>query len=111
MGRLYNENGEKMNVVQACNELVGKMSEDQMKAMGKITEQYVNMGWSDQKSVAHAILDTYSKIGSVAENDQRVRKIMDWLMTKYQKSTATPTAEEDAGYRMIIESIIESRKE
>lgn len=102
MGRLYDENGAKMNVVQACEELTRLLTEDELNKMS------ANMCTCDQheasshKMLAHAILDTYSSIDSTSDRGQRVRKIMDWLMTKYQKSIATTTEEENTAYTRLI---------
>lgn len=105
MGRLYDANGAKMNVTQACTELQTIMTHGQATMMNNAIKQYIHLGWKPNKIIAHAVLDSYVDIESTSETGQRVRKIMDWLMTKYQKSSYSPTAEDTEAYNNLIATI------
>lgn len=102
MARIYDKNGAKMGLQAICGELVESMTVEQKKVLAEATDRY-NFD-NDQMKLAHGILDTYRHIESTTEQGQRVRKLMDNLMTKYQKSTPA-TGDDLAFYRNVISEI------
>lgn len=102
MARVYDANGNKMNVAGICSELVATMTYDQKELLAKSVAKYEFD--NSQMKLAHGILDCYRHIDSVSEQGQRVRKLMDNLMTKYQKSTPA-NADDQMYYRNLISEI------
>lgn len=102
MSKIYDATGNKMNLAGICGELVEKMTAEQKSLLAKNCDAY---DFTDsQKKLAHGILDTYRHIESVSENGQRVRKLMDNLMTKYQKSQPA-NSDDQAVYNNVLVSI------
>lgn len=102
MARIYDKSGAKMGLQAICGELIESMTAEQKKLLADATDRY-DFG-NDQMKLAHGILDTYRSIDSTTEQGQRVRKLMDNLMTKYQKST--PANNDDmAFYRNVLMEI------
>lgn len=112
MGRVYDANGNKMGVKEICEELVSRLDTDTAKVIADNIGVHcsvvdaVNKEYS-QSSFAHAVLDSYKHIDSTTENGQRLRKLMDNLMTKYQKSTASPSADDMKAYSNMVKSIFD----
>lgn len=102
MARIYDKSGAKMGLQAICGELVESMTAEQKKVLAEATDRY-NFD-NDQMKLAHGILDTYRHIESTTEQGQRVRKLMDNLMTKYQKSTPA-TGDDLAFYHNVISEI------
>ena len=102
MAKIYDANGNKMNVAQICAELIETLTHEQKEILAKAVGKYDYA--NDQMKLAHGILDTYRHIDSVSEQGARVRKLLDNLMTKYQKSTPA-NADDQAQYRNLINEI------
>lgn len=101
MAKVYDANGNKMNVAGVCTELAEIMTAEQKGILAKAVNRYQYE--NEQMKLAHGILDTYRSIDS-DEQGTRVKKLLDYLMTRYQKSTpATP--EDQAVYRNLINDI------
>lgn len=98
MGKIYNAEGKRMGIAEICAEIKQTVTDQQRASIS-------NMVWFNSKSegmtpqalVAHTVLDAYHLIESYTEQGMRLRKLMDNLMTKYQKS-ATNASEEDMRY-------------
>lgn len=102
MARIYDAQGNKMNLQAIAQELTDIMTEEQKQALLQATEKYEFD--NSQMKLAHGILDTYRSIESTTEQGQRVRKLMDNLMTKYQKSTPA-NADDQAIYHSLLVSL------
>jgi hypothetical protein len=102
MAKIYDANGNKMNVAGICTELQDVMTFEQKEVLAKAVAKYEYS--NEQMKLAHGILDIYRDIDSVSEQGMRVRKLLDNLMTKYQKSTPA-TAEDQTVYRNFINEI------
>lgn len=102
MARIYDKSGNKMGLQAICGELVESMTAEQKKLLADATDKYSFD--NDQMKLAHGILDTYRSIESTTEQGQRVRKLMDNLMTKYQKSTPA-NSDDMVFYRNVISEI------
>lgn len=85
MAKIYDKAGNKMELQAICTELVEITTPDQKKVLADAIAKYEFD--NSQMKLAHGILDSYRLIESTSEQGQRVRKLMDNLMTKYQKST------------------------
>ena len=104
MAKIYDENGNKMNVAGICAELQEKMTTEQKEVLAKAVAKY---DFTDsQAKLAHGILDAYRSIDGSNEQGMRVRKLLDNLMTKYQKSTPA-NAEDQAVYNNLVAKISE----
>lgn len=105
MGKVYDASGNKMNVEGICLELANALTAEQKELVAGAVNKYEDMfGNNSQAKVAHGILDTYRLIESTSEQGMRVRKLMDNLMTKYQKSTSAST-DDQVIYSKFITSI------
>ena len=102
MARIYDAQGNKMNLAGIAQELTATMTAEQKQVLLQATEKYEFN--NSQMKLAHGILDTYRHIESTTEQGQRVRKLMDNLMTKYQKSTPA-NADDQAIYHSILTSL------
>ena len=85
MAKIYDKAGNKMGLQAICTELVEITTPDQKKVLADAIAKYEFD--NSQMKLAHGILDSYRLIESTSEQGQRVRKLMDNIMTKYQKST------------------------
>ena len=101
MAKIYDVNGNKMNVAGVCAELQDAMTTEQKELLAKSVGKYEFE--NDQMKLAHGILDIYKNIDS-DEQGTRVRKLLDYIMTRYQKSTPA-NAEDQAVYRNFINEI------
>ena len=102
MARIYDANGNKMNLQGICGELVATMTFEQKELLAKAVAKYDYD--NSQMKLAHGILDCYRHIDSTSEQGQRVRKLLDNLMTKYQKSSPA-NADDQMYYRNLINDI------
>ena len=102
MSRIYDANGNKMNLAGICDELASIMTPDQKELLAKSVGKYEFD--NSQMKLAHGILDAYRLIDSTSEQGARVRKLMDNLMTKYQKATPA-NADDQTIYRNLINEI------
>lgn len=99
MGKVYDANGNKMNVAGIVAEVL-EISTDEQKTMLANSIAKYDMANSHAK-VAHGILDIYKNISSTDEQGMRLRKLLDNIMTKYQKSNNT-TADDQSQYNYLI---------
>ena len=102
MAKIYDANGNKMNVTGICAELMEKMTPEQKEVLANAVAKYEYD--NSQMKLAHGILDAYRSIDGTSEQGMRVRKLLDNLMTKYQKSTPA-NAEDQAIYHNFITEI------
>jgi hypothetical protein len=102
MAKIYDKNGNKMNLVGICAELTEVMTHEQKQLLAKAIAKYEFD--NSQMKLAHGILDIYRHIDSTSEQGARVRKLLDNLMTKYQKSTPA-NADDQMYYRNLINEI------
>ena len=100
MARIYDKAGNKMNLQAIAQELVDIMTTEQKQVLLQATEKYEFE--NSQMKLAHGILDTYRHIESTTEQGQRVRKLMDNLMTKYQKSTPANSDEQTIYHQILV---------
>lgn len=102
MARVYDANGNKMNLQAICTELSEVMTHEQKRLLGKSVAKYEYD--NSQMKLAHGILDCYRLIDGSNEQGARVRKLLDNLMTKYQKSSPA-NADDQLIYRNLIDDI------
>lgn len=102
MARIYDKAGNKMGLQAICTELVDTATSEQKKVLADAIGKYEFD--NSQMKVAHGILDCYRLIESTSEQGQRVRKLMDNIMTKYQKSTPA-NADDQLIYRNLISDL------
>ena len=100
MSKIYNANGGKMNLAEICGEIQQTITAEQKKVLAENIVKYENFQNSQMK-LAHAILDSYRSIDSTSEQGTRMRKLLDNIMTKYQKSTPA-NADDQAVYHNLI---------
>lgn len=100
MGKVYGANGEKMNLSAICNELVMVATDEQKKLLHDNIMKYEFD--NSQMKLAHGILDSYKGVDGTTEQGSRVRKLMDNLMNKYQKSTVQASADDQSTYHNLI---------
>ena len=100
MGRIYNANGAKMNVAEIVAEVLQIATSEQKKVLVNNINKYDGIASSHAK-LAHGILDSYKSIDSTSEQGMRLRKLLDNIMTKYQKSANT-TADDQSQYNYLI---------
>ena len=99
MGKIYDANGAKMNVAGIVAEIISITTDEQKKILADNIARYDFA--NDHMKLAHAILDTYKSSGSATEQGARLRKLLDNIMTKYQKSTVANT-DDMSQYRFLI---------
>ena len=99
MGKIYDANGNKMNVAGIVAEVIEIATYEQKQMLSNAIAKY-DMANSHAK-VAHGILDVYKSINSTDEQGMRLRKLLDNIMTKYQKSNNT-TADDQSQYNYLI---------
>lgn len=99
MSRIYDANGNKMNVAGIVAEVIEIITDEQKKLLANSIAKY-EMANSHAK-LAHGILDVYKSIDSTSEQGMRLRKLLDNIMTKYQKSNNT-TADDQSQYNYLI---------
>ena len=99
MGRVYDASGNKMNVAGIVAEVLEIATDAQKQMLANSIAKY-EMANSHAK-VAHGILDVYKSIESTTEQGMRLRKLLDNIMTKYQKSMNT-TADDQSQYNYLI---------
>lgn len=104
MGKIYDKDGKKMGISEICTELLNTMTDAQVVMLN---DAMAHTSDDQRKEIAHAILDTYRFVDSSSEQGQRVRKLMDNLMIKYQKSTVQPTEIERDAYTGFINKLID----
>lgn len=102
MSKIYDAQGNKMNLAGICGELADIMTVDQKGLLAKAVNKYEFD--NSQMKLAHGILDTYRLIDSTSEQGMRVRRLMDNLMTKYQKATPA-NADDQLIYRNCINDL------
>lgn len=94
MGKIYDADGNKMGLKEIVEEAKTLVNAGTIAPL-RITN-------TNQYKLAHNILDIYKHISSNTEAGMRLRKLLDNLMTKYQKSTAVPTEEEQKMYGELL---------
>lgn len=99
MGKIYDASGNKMNVASIVAEVLEIATDEQKRVLATNISKY-DMADSHAK-VAHGILDTYKSIDSATEQGARLRKLLDNIMNKYQKSSTT-TADDQSQYNYLI---------
>lgn len=102
ISRIYDANGNKMNLAGICSEVADIITVEQKEVLARNISKYEFD--NDQIKLAHGILDSYKSIDSTSEQGQRLRKLLDNLMTKYQKSSQ-PSADDMAIYRNLVNDI------
>lgn len=103
MGKIYDANGNKMGLQAICDEIASIATKEQKEELLSAINKY---DYKDsQMKLAHGILDMYKKIDSATEQGARLRKLLDNLMTKYQKSVATTSADDQSIYHNLICSL------
>lgn len=102
MGKIYNSNGAKMNLSEICAEVSATITDEQKEVLAKAISKYEFD--NSQMKLAHGILDTYRLIDSNSDQGARLRKLLDNLMTKYQKSTPA-NADDQKIYHSLITDI------
>lgn len=106
MGKIYDANGKKMGLAEICEELLNTMNDSQVITVEcAIDDNMVAANGNPRRAFAHAVLDSYKHIDSTSEQGQRVRKLMDNLMNKYQKSAVQPTEMEMDTYQGLVNKI------
>lgn len=110
MGKIYDKEGKRMNVTDICREIQNITTKEQRSIIGVHVRHHVehNPDITEQAVFAYSVLDSYHQIDSTTEQGARLRKLMDNLMTKYQKSTMNASAEDMAEYKGLIEFFAES---
>jgi hypothetical protein len=103
MSKIYDASGARMNLQQICGELVDTMTSEQKELLRNSIKKYDTFK-NSQMQLAHGILDSYRLIDCTNEKGMRVRKLLDNLMNKYQKSSPA-TAEDQAVYHNFIISL------
>lgn len=99
MGKIYDANGNKMNVAGIVAEILEVATDEQKKMLAdNIAKHSVA---NSHAKVAHGILDTYKFIDGTTEQGARLRKLLDNIMNKYQKSSNT-TADDQSQYNYFI---------
>lgn len=99
MGKIYDKDGNKMNVAGIVAEVLATATNEQKKVLAGSIAKY-DVANSHAK-VAHGILDIYKDIDGTSEQGMRLRKLLDNIMTKYQKSSNT-TADDQSQYHYLI---------
>lgn len=100
MGKIYGVNGEKMGLQDICDEVVALVTEEQAQVL---TNNIGKFDFKDsQMKLAHGILDTYKTIDGTSETGARLRKLLDNLMNKYQKSVIQIPADQQSIYHNLI---------
>ena len=99
MSKIYDASGAKMNVAQICEELKVVLTAEQRESLSNACSKYEFD--NSQMKLAHGILDTYRLVDSTSEHGMRARKLMDNLMTKYQKATSA-NADDQIIYRNLL---------
>ena len=99
MGKIYDASGAKMNVAGIVAEIISITTDEQKKVLADNIARYDFA--NDQMKLAHGILDSYKSIDSTSEQGMRLRKLLDNIMTKYQKSTVA-NADDQSQYRYLI---------
>lgn len=101
MGRIYNANGNKMNLAEICAEIQETITSEQKNILADNIKKYEDIFQNSQMKLAHAILDSYRSIDSTSEQGVRMRKLLDNIMTKYQKSTPANADDQAIYYNLI----------
>ena len=99
MSKIYDASGAKMNVAQICEELKVVLTAEQRKSLSNACSKYEFD--NSQMKLAHGIIDSYRLIDSISEQGMRARKLMDNIMTKYQKSLPA-NADDQMYYRNLL---------
>jgi hypothetical protein len=101
MSKVYDTNGNKMSVQNMLEELRNNSSYATPLAKALDTDNSKSIK-NSQMRLAHAILDSYKSVDGTTPEGERARKILDNLMTKYQKSNGTPSTEDNSAYHSFI---------
>lgn len=102
MAKIYNTTtGAKMNLSEICAEVVQIITPEQKKVLADAVNKYEYD--NSQMKLAHGILDTYRLIDSTSEQGARIRKLLDNIMTKYQKSTPANADDQAIYHNLIVE--------
>lgn len=101
MGKIYNANGGKMGLAEICEEIQQTITTEQKNLLAENIRRYDDVFQNSQMKLAHAILDTYRSIDSTSEQGVRMRKLLDNIMTKYQKSTPANANDQAIYYNLI----------
>lgn len=103
MAKIYNvATGAKMNLSEICAEVTQIITMEQKELLANAVNKYQYD--NSQMKLAHGILDVYRLIDGTSEQGARLRKLLDNIMTKYQKSTPA-NADDQAIYRNLINDI------
>ena len=99
MSKIYDKAGNKMNVGAIVAEVLEITTSEQKEMLANAIAKY-DVANSHAK-VAHGILDVYKNIDGTSEQGMRLRKLLDNIMTKYQKSSNT-SADDQSQYNYLI---------
>lgn len=105
MGKIYDKDGKKMNVTEICGEVMDIITEYEISKLYGAMERVQIKDAKPLESLSHAILDVYKYIESTSERGQRLRKLLDNIMTKYQKSVGNVSEEDNKSYTNLINMI------
>jgi hypothetical protein len=104
MGKVYDASNNRMGAQQMLDELRGNGSLHPLSvALSSDLSKSIK---NDQMRLAHAILDSYKSIDSTTPEGERARRILDNLMTKYQKSVGTLSTDDSQAYHSFICDIV-----
>ena len=101
MAKIYNANGQKMNVNGICDEIINTITAEQKSILAEHIRTYKDTFKNSHMVIAHAILDSYRSLDSTSEQGMRIRKLLDNIMTKYQKSNPANTEDQAIYYNLI----------
>lgn len=99
MSKIYDKAGNKMNVGGIVAEILEIATDEQKKMLADSMAKYGEM--NSHAKVAHGILDVYKNIDGNTDQGARLRKLLDNIMTKYQKSSNT-TADDQSQYHYLF---------
>ena len=105
MAKIYDANGQKMNVNGICDEIINTITAEQKSILAEHIRTYKDTFKNSHMVIAHAILDSYRSLDSTSEQGMRIRKLLDNIMTKYQKSNPANT-EDQSAYNNLISTIL-----
>lgn len=83
MGKVFDANGNKMNFSQVCTYLKHNLTDEHLRVLGN----HMPKEGTPHARFAHAVLDSYKYAESTSDAGVEVRKALDYMLTKYQKSS------------------------
>lgn len=100
MAKIYDESGNAMNMQQILGEISNTINDGDALTLGKAINMQTE-GKNSLRKLSHAILDSYAAI-----TDDRIKKLLNRVMIRYQKSTTPASNDDQSAYHSLMCDIL-----